>query len=115
MVNPDSLAPPVGYAHAVVAAAGRTVYLGGQTAHDADGVLRGDTVAEQFESAADNLVRALRAAGGLPEHLVSMQIYVTDAAAYRASLGEVSALFDPAAKVELVATAVLPDERTDIG
>jgi enamine deaminase RidA (YjgF/YER057c/UK114 family) len=130
IVNPDSLAPPVGYAHAVVAATGKTVYLGGQTAHDADGVLRGDTVAEQFESAADNLVRALKAAGARPEHLVSMQIYVTDAAAYRESLGdigavyrrvfgrhfpamallEVSGLFDPAARVELVATAVLPDD-----
>jgi enamine deaminase RidA (YjgF/YER057c/UK114 family) len=130
IVNPESLAPPVGYAHAVVAATGRTIYLGGQTAHDADGVLRGDTLAEQFEMAADNLVRALAAAGGRPEHLVSMQIYVTDAAAYRSSLGdigtvyrrffgphfpamallEVSGLFDPAAKVELVATAVVPDE-----
>jgi len=31
VTSPD-LAPPVGYAHAVIAAAGRTAYLGGQTA-----------------------------------------------------------------------------------
>jgi enamine deaminase RidA (YjgF/YER057c/UK114 family) len=130
VVNPEGLAPPVGFAHAVVAAGGRTVYLGGQAAQGPDGAIRGATLAEQFDQAAGNLVAALAAAGGSPEHLVSLHVYTTDAGAYRAGLGELGAvyrrhlgrhyvatalfevagLFDPAAKVELVGIAVVPDE-----
>lgn len=133
LLNPDSLAPARGFSHAVVAAAGRTVYLGGQTAHDAHGELWGDTVVEQFDGAAANVVEALDAAGARPEHLVSMLVFVTDADEYRTSLKdlgdvyrnhfgthypalsmfEVSGLFDPDAKVELVCTAVVPEESTD--
>ena len=133
VVNPDGLAPPVGFAHAVVAAPGRTVYLGGQAAQAPDGRIVGDTVTEQFEVAAGNLVAALAAAGGAPEHLVSLHVYVTDAAAYRAALAELGAayrhhlgrhyvatalfevagLFDPAAKVELVGIAVVPDPEPE--
>ena len=128
MLNPDSLVRPTGFSHAVVAAPGRAVYLGGQTAHDAEGTLVGESMPEQFARAAANVVTALAAAGGSPEHLVSMTIYVTDVAAYRAALEElgtayrehfgshypaialfeVSELFDPNAKVELLCTAVVP-------
>jgi enamine deaminase RidA (YjgF/YER057c/UK114 family) len=129
VVNPEGLAPPVGFAHAVVAAPGRTVYLGGQAAQGPDGRIVGTTLAEQFEVAAANLVAALAAAGGAPRHLVSLHVYTTEAAVYRAALGELGAvyrrhlgrhyvatalfevagLFDPAAKVELVGVAVVPD------
>jgi enamine deaminase RidA (YjgF/YER057c/UK114 family) len=129
VVNPEGLAPPVGFAHAVVAAPGRTVYLGGQAAQGPDGRIVGTTLAEQFEVAAANLVAALAAAGGAPQHLVSLHVYTTEAAVYRAALGELGAvyrrhlgrhyvatalfevagLFDPAAKVELVGVAVVPD------
>ena len=128
MLNPDTLARPSGFSHAVVAAPGRAVYLGGQTAHDASGELVGGTIAEQFAQASANVITALAAAGAAPEHLVSMTIYVTDVAAYRSSLEElgaayrqhfgrhypaialfeVSSLYDPAALVELVCTAVVP-------
>lgn len=131
LVNPGSLARPVGFSHAVVAGTGRTVYLGGQVAHDADSRIVGETMAEQLDRAAANIVEALAAAGGQPEHIVSMQIFVTDLAAYRRSLSEigrvyrgrlgshypamalleVEALFDPAALVELQAIAVVPDQR----
>jgi enamine deaminase RidA (YjgF/YER057c/UK114 family) len=127
VVAPE-LAEPVGFAHAVVAAPGRTVYLGGQTAQGHDGEIIGETVPEQFDVAAGNVVTALRAAGGSPQHLVSLIIYVTDVPAYRAALQElgplyrrhfgrhypavallgVTELFDRAAKLELVATAVVP-------
>ena len=122
IVNPETLAPPAGFAHAVVAAPGRTIYLGGQ-------IGAGATIVEQFSGAAGNVVTALRAAGGAPEHLVSLTIFVTDLDAYRAALrpiGEayrehfgghypamalfgVAGLFDPAALVELVGVAVVPD------
>ena len=126
--NPEELAPPKGYTHVVIATPGRAVYLGGQTAHGPDGRLRGRTSVEQFGSAAANVATALAAAGAGPEHLVSVLIYVTDMAEYRASrkeigeawrrhlgshypavsLFEVSSLLDPEAKVELVATAIVP-------
>lgn len=125
-VNPPSLLEPVGFSHAVVAAAGRTVFLGGQTGHHADGSIDDDLLA-QFRQALDNLVTVLDAVGARVEDLVSMQVYVTDAASYRAmgrelgeawrsSLGrhypamalfEVVGLYDPRAQVELLPTAVL--------
>ena len=129
IVTAPGLAEPVGYAHAVVAAPGRTVYLGGQVAQGPDGAVRGDTVAEQFDLAAANLLAALAAAGGRPEHLVSLLVFATDLPEYRASLRElgegwrrrfgprypamalvgVSELFEPEARVELVGVAVVPD------
>ena len=121
-MNPPELAAPVGFSHAVVAAPGRTVYLGGE-------IGAGATIVEQFDAAASNLVTALRAAGGQPDDLVSLVVYATDVDEYRASLEElgavwrrhfgrrypalalvgVSALFDPAARVELTGVAVIPD------
>jgi enamine deaminase RidA (YjgF/YER057c/UK114 family) len=129
MITAAGLAAPVGYAHAVVAAPGRPVYLGGQTAQGPDGQIVGDTLPVQLDVAAGNLLASLRAAGGRPEDIVSMQIFVTDAAAYRNGLRElgsvyrahfgrhypamalleVKALFDPAARIELMAVAVIPD------
>jgi enamine deaminase RidA (YjgF/YER057c/UK114 family) len=124
--NPETLPPPMGFSHAVIAQAGRTVYLAGQTAQQPDGTVVGATLAEQFDVAAGNVVKALEAAGAHPQDLVSMQIFVTDVAeyqrtskqigdAYRRHFGrhypamallEVRRLFDPAAKVELVCVAV---------
>ena len=128
IVTSPELAPPVGYAHAVVGSpGGRTVHLGGQTALGADGEIHGETLAEQFDVAAGNVLAALRAAGGAPEDIVQMLVFVTDVTEYKASLhdlGEVwkrrfgrrypaiallgvSALFDEAARIELVGTAVI--------
>lgn len=127
-VNAPGLAAPVGFAHAVVAAPGRTVYLGGQTAQGKDGAIVGSTMVEQFDVAARNVVTALAAAGATPDQLVSLVIYTTDVPAYKASLPElgavwrkhfdrkypavallgVAALFDEDAMVELVGTAVIP-------
>lgn len=128
IVNSPELAAPVGFAHAVVAAPGRTVYLGGQTAQDRDGRIVGATMTEQFDVAAGNVVTALAAAGASPDQLVSLVIYTTDVPAYKASLRElgplwrkhfgrkypavallgVAALFDEEAMIELVGTAVIP-------
>jgi enamine deaminase RidA (YjgF/YER057c/UK114 family) len=128
LINPGSLPPPKGFAHAVVPAAGRTVYLGGQAGHRADGSLEEGMLA-QFDRAASNVVEALGAAGGRPEHLVSVQVFVSDAARYRdalhdigeswrrhfgphypaVSLFEVRGLFDQRALVELVCIAVVPE------
>ncbi|MGH9211207.1 MAG: RidA family protein [Acidimicrobiales bacterium] len=129
IVTATALAAPAGYAHAVVAAPGTLVFLGGQTAQGPDGAIRGGTIVEQFDVAAGNVVTALAATGGRPEDLVSLTIYVTDVADYRRWLGDlgvvyrrhfgrhypamallgVNALFDDAALVELVGVAVLPE------
>ncbi len=125
-INPPELPAPVGFSHAV--RAGDTVYLAGQVAQGPDGTVTGKTIAEQFDVAAGNLITALRAAGGEPADLVSLQVFVTDVGAYKGSLtalGEVwrkhfgrhypamglfgvTELFDPVAKVELMGVAVVP-------
>lgn len=128
-LNPAGLAPPVGFSHVALPAPGRLVFLAGQTAHLADGSLAGTTVAEQFTAAAANVVAALAAGGARPADVVWLQIFVTDVdayhdalktigAAYRDAFGAhyppmalfgVSRLFDPAAMVELMAIAVVPE------
>jgi enamine deaminase RidA (YjgF/YER057c/UK114 family) len=128
LVNPDTLPPPRGYSHAVVAATGTVVALAGQTGHRTDGTIDDDLVG-QFDQAAGNVAEALRAAGGRAEHLVQLLIFVTDVAGYRESreqIGEayrrhlgrhfpamallgVSELVDPRAQVELVGLAVVPE------
>ena len=129
ILNPETLPKPIGFSHAVVAASGRTVYLGGQAGLDRDGNLVSDDIVDQFDQAAANVVHALTAAGAAPDQLVAMQIYVTDVTEYRLRLDElakayqnhfakhypaiallgVNELFDPRAKVELVCTAVVPE------
>ncbi len=65
-INPQELARPAGFAHAVLAHTDRIVFLAGQTALDAEGRIVGDGVVAQFEQALGNLLTALRAAGGEP-------------------------------------------------
>ncbi|MGH3355537.1 MAG: RidA family protein, partial [Nocardioidaceae bacterium] len=87
-VNPGDLAAPKGFSHATVAS-GRVVFLAGQTALDASGAVVGATVVEQFEVALTNLLVALRAAGGAPEDLTSLTIYIVDMDDYRAHASEI--------------------------
>lgn len=82
IVNPDSLPAPSGYAHAV--RAGTTVYLGGQTALDQDMRIVGGGIVEQFAQAFGNVLTSLEEAGGKPEDLVSVTIYLTDVDDYMA-------------------------------
>jgi enamine deaminase RidA (YjgF/YER057c/UK114 family) len=118
-VNPPELGQPSGFAHAVVAD-GRTVHLAGQ-------IGEGTTLADQFDDAARRLIVALRGAGGEPEDLVSLQVFVTDVRAYKAAAPAIGAvwrkhfgrhypamglfgigeLFEPEAQVELMGVAVL--------
>jgi len=129
IVNPDSLPKPSGYSHAVVAAAGRTIYLAGQTGHAPDGSIA-EGIVDQFDAAASSVVTALQAAGARPEHLVSMLIFTTDLSGYLAAsepIGEVyqrhfgrhfgaKALIEVrglvgGATVELVCVAVVPERQ----
>jgi enamine deaminase RidA (YjgF/YER057c/UK114 family) len=121
IVNPPELGKPSGFSHAIVST-GTTVHLAGQ-------IGAGATIAEQFDTAAGNLIVALGAAGGKVEDLVSLQIFVTDVQAYKDALPEIgqawrrnfgrhypamglfgiTELFEPDALVELMGVAVLAD------
>ena len=92
-IDPPELARPSGFSHAVVADAGRLVFLAGQTALDASGRIAGDGVVEQFERALGNLLTALAAAGGRPEDLVSLTVYIVDMDDYRAHAREIGAVW----------------------
>jgi enamine deaminase RidA (YjgF/YER057c/UK114 family) len=125
-VNPYELAPPSGFSHAV-RAEGRFVFLAGQTATDPNGRFVDGGVVAQFEQALWNLLTALRAAGGRPDQLVSVTIYIVNMADYRAHSRDIGAvwrrlvgttypamagigvarLWDEAAVVELQGVAVL--------
>lgn len=129
LLNPENMAPARGFSQVVRPAQGQLVFLAGQTAQLRDGTIGGATMAEQFYLAAANVIRGLEAVGGGSDDVVSLQIFVTDrdeylasleeiGSAYRAHFGahfpamallEVSRLFDDAAMVELIATAVVPD------
>ena len=123
IVDPEELGRPSGFSHGVLApAGGRVLFVAGQAAADA-----GD-LAAQFAAALARALAVVRAAGGLPEHVTRLTIYVTDMEAYRAArprladpwreamgrhypamaLVEVRSLVDSGAVVEIEATAVLP-------
>jgi enamine deaminase RidA (YjgF/YER057c/UK114 family) len=104
-INPPELARPSGFAHAVRARGTVTVHLAGQTAMDTDGRIVGRTVVEQFEQALGNLLTALRAAGGGPEHLASLTIYIVDVEDYRAHAREIGQVWRRLAGTDYPATA----------
>lgn len=91
-VNPPELGAPSGFSHAVVGS-GRVVFLAGQTALSAEGVIVGDGVVEQFEIALTSLLAALRAAGGEPEHLASLTVFIVDMEDYKAHARDIGAVW----------------------
>jgi enamine deaminase RidA (YjgF/YER057c/UK114 family) len=119
---------PKGYSNGV-AARGRQVFVAGMVGWDAQGVFQSDDFATQVRQALQNIVDVLREAGARPEHIVRMTWYVTDkreylaaardigrafreiVGAYNAAMTavQVTALIEDRAKVEIEATAVVPD------
>jgi enamine deaminase RidA (YjgF/YER057c/UK114 family) len=104
-IDPPELARPSGFTHAVVTTAERLVFLAGQTALDAEGRITGNGVVEQFERALGNLLTALAAAGGRPEHLVSVTIYIVDVDDYRAHARQIGQVWRRLAGTEYPAMA----------
>jgi enamine deaminase RidA (YjgF/YER057c/UK114 family) len=92
LVNPASLAAPVGFAHAAVAS-GTPVVLAGQIGWDKSGALVSPDLVAQFGKALDNLLEALHAAGGRAEDLALLRIYCTRVDLYRARLKELGAAY----------------------
>ena len=128
-INPEALGAPRGYSNGMLApAGGRLLCVAGQVGWDGAQQIVSPDFTSQFARALDNVLAVVRAAGGAPEHLARLTIYVTDreeylasaqavGAAYRERMGrhfpamallEVAALLERGAKVEIEATAVLP-------
>lgn len=125
IVNPDGAPEAAGFSHAVEASGERTLYLAGQIGQRSDGSIP-EGLVDQFRQALSNVALCLEEAGFPPTSVVRMIIYTTEVGLYRQSLKPlgrvyrevfgrhypamallgVGELFDPRAKVELVATAV---------
>ena len=128
-INPAALPAPSGYSHGTLS--GNTLHLCGQTALDADMRIVEGGIVEQFRQAFGNVLTTLREAGGVPEDLVSLTIYLTDIPDYQAHGKEIggvwrelagtnypamagvgtTALWQPEALIEITGVAVVPDER----
>jgi enamine deaminase RidA (YjgF/YER057c/UK114 family) len=128
-VNPPVLGMPRGFSHGLLAPAGsRLLFVAGQTAADAEGRIAETGFVPQFEAALTRVLTVVATAGGRPEHVGRMTIFVTDLDAYlesRPALGdtwarlmgshypamalvEVKRLVGVEATVEIEATAVIP-------
>jgi len=126
-LQPPGWPVPRGYSNGMVGR-GRVVLIGGQVGWDSAGRFPAGLVA-QIRQALENILAVLKEAGGGPEHIGRLTWYVTDIAEYRASLKDlgpvyrevmgrnfpsmalvqVVGLVEPEARVEIEATAILPD------
>jgi enamine deaminase RidA (YjgF/YER057c/UK114 family) len=104
-INPDELARPSGFSHAVSVTERRMVFLAGQIGVDREGKLATGGVVAQFEQALANLLTALAAAGGQPDDLVSVTLYIVDLEDYQAHGKEIGAVWRKLAGTEYPAMA----------
>lgn len=126
-VNPSSLASPRGFSHGM-RGAGDVLFVAGQVGWDKDGRFVSDAFVPQFAQALDNVLAVVREAGGSPESIGRLTLYVVDKAEYALSakelgavyrdrmgrhypamvLVEVRSLLEDRARVEIEATALVP-------
>jgi enamine deaminase RidA (YjgF/YER057c/UK114 family) len=128
ILQPEGWAAPRGYSNGIEAR-GRTVVIGGQIGWDGQCRFHTSDFAAQAKQALQNIVAILAEAGGKPEHIIRMTWYVVDkreyiaaypelGRAYREVIGrnfpamtavQVAGLIEDAARVEIEATAMIPD------
>jgi enamine deaminase RidA (YjgF/YER057c/UK114 family) len=127
-LHPPGWAAPKGYSNGV-STRGRQIYLAGQIGWNESQQLVSSRFAAQVRQALQNIMALLAQAGGRPEHLVRLTWFVTSLDEYRAELKEIGtayrdvlgryyppmsvvqvvSLVEQGAKVEIEATAVVPD------
>jgi len=132
ILQPEGWFEPVGYANGIHAPAGRMVFVAGQVGWNERQQFPGDDLVAQFDQALQNVLAVLSEAGGEPGHICRITAYCSDKPAYLAARPElgrvwrrlmghhypamsmlfVSALLDEPGKIELEATAVVPEFRT---
>lgn len=128
VLQPDGWAKPKGYANGI-AAHGRQIYVGGQVGWTPHQIFESDDLVDQIRQTLQNVVSILRSGGAEPKHIVSMTWYFVDKQEYLARLKEVGAVYrevigrhfpamaavqvaglmEDRAKVEIQATAVVPE------
>ncbi len=129
-LHPKGWARPIGYANGIkVPASGHTMFVAGQVGWTADQVFESDDLVPQFEQALQNVLAVVAAGGGKPEHICRMTAYCCDKPQYLAVRPELGAiwrkymgkhfpamsmifvndLLDHPGKIELEATAVVPN------
>lgn len=128
LINPESLGSPKGYSNGVLTdAGGRLLFVAGQIGWNNEQTIVSEDFVKQFDRALANVLAVVAEAGGSPQQIARLVIYVTNKSeyidrrdevgqAYRAHLGkhfpamvlvEVKSLLDEGAKVEIEAIAVL--------
>jgi len=129
-LQPRTWKAPIGYANGIEAS-GTLVFIAGQVGWNAQQVFESESLPPQFEQALRNILAVLAEAGGRAEHICRMTAYCCDKPAYLAARRElgaiwkrlmgrhypamsmifVSDLLDSPGKIELEATAVIPQEK----
>lgn len=91
-INPPRLGSPRGYSNGMLAPPGsRLLAVAGQIAWNSRQEIVSDDFAAQFGQALANVLAVVEEAGGQPEHLIQITIYVTDKQLYLAQLKEIGA------------------------
>jgi enamine deaminase RidA (YjgF/YER057c/UK114 family) len=128
VLQPPDWPRPKGYSNGIVAR-GRPVFLAGQIGWNAEGRFPSQTLSGQVRTALQNICAILATINAGPEHIVRLTWYVTSrdeyhqelqqiGTAYREVMGkhfpcmsvvQVVALIEAQAKVEIEATAVIPE------
>jgi enamine deaminase RidA (YjgF/YER057c/UK114 family) len=97
IINPSSLAKPVGFAHGIMTTGGRLLFLAGQTGSDAEGrITAPGNLVVQYEQIMRNLQTVVLSAGGTMQDITKLNIFVRDRDDYLAhlkSLGQVHRAF----------------------
>ncbi len=126
--NPPGWMRPKGYSN-VISATGRMVFIAGQVGWNEKEEFESDDFVAQTKQALSNINACLEAAGAGPQHIVRLTWYVIDKHEYLSSLEQVGAtyrevfgryypamslvqvagLIEVGAKLEIEATAVVPE------
>jgi enamine deaminase RidA (YjgF/YER057c/UK114 family) len=129
ILQPPGWARAKGFSNGI-AAKGTLVFIAGQIGWSGEGKWEARDFAGQFRQALKNILQVLAQANGKPEHLVRLTWYVLDkreylnalkpvGAAYRELMGrhyptmavvQVSGLVEDEARLEIEATAVVPEK-----
>jgi len=131
ILQPPGWARAKGFSNGI-SCSGKLVFIAGQVGWSGQGVWEARDFAGQFRQAIKNIISVLHEAGGKPEHIVRLTWYVLDkqeylgalkdvGAAYRELMGrhyptmavvQVGGLVEDQARLEIEATAVIPEEKS---
>ena len=128
-LHPAGWKPPIGYSNGVKVPNGNLIFVAGQVGWNEKQIFENEDLVSQFEQALKNVLSVVANGGGTPQHICRITAFCTSKQEYlagRPQLGEiwrnlmgkhfpamsmifVSDLLDHPGKIELEATAVVPD------